>query len=181
MPRWVSDRLGRELGALISHIKLMSRNSKIVTTAREDRRLQHRFSAPLAVMVTRGVSTTTSALDRASRGTTAQVSWGSRARWREGGVLGGVRGKRGERERDHFPLHTLTHIRHVWDSLVGSNDRRMHRCGGETVYCPEGSASPTSVASGHYSTGGTSTTRTGQVKCEQERGFDRICPTTVVP
>ncbi|MBR2012299.1 MAG: hypothetical protein IKA08_03500, partial [Alphaproteobacteria bacterium] len=39
-------------------------------------------------------------------------------------------------------------------------------CGGNTKYSSSGASSCTDVTSGYYTTGGTSTTRTGQTKCE---------------
>lgn len=38
-------------------------------------------------------------------------------------------------------------------------------CGGDNVYCPEGTSTPLPVSTGFYSTGGTSTTRSGQSQC----------------
>jgi len=47
-----------------------------------------------------------------------------------------------------------------------STDARQVRCGGNGVYCPEGSAAPTPVAVGHYTTGGAERTRWWQTPCE---------------
>lgn len=49
-----------------------------------------------------------------------------------------------------------------------STSSRQNECGGEYLYCPVGSALPTEVDIGHYSTGGTPTTRFAQQRCEYE-------------
>ena len=53
------------------------------------------------------------------------------------------------------------------------------RCGGNAYYCP-GDNNRYSVESGHYSTGGTSTTRTGQEECTGAKyctgGVQKSCP-----
>ena len=50
---------------------------------------------------------------------------------------------------------------------AGSSSPLQHPCGGPHVYCPEGSGAPTTVGSGFYSTGGSSSsTRTGEARCE---------------
>ena len=49
----------------------------------------------------------------------------------------------------------------------GSSSSVQLACGGPHVYCPEGSGAPTTVGSGFYSTGGSSSsTRTGEARCE---------------
>lgn len=47
----------------------------------------------------------------------------------------------------------------------GSTSATYAACGGDAFYCPAGVASPLSVSIGHYSTGGTSSTHTGQSQC----------------
>jgi len=43
---------------------------------------------------------------------------------------------------------------------------KRYECGGNNYYCPTATnVAPTTVSSGYYSTGGTSTTRTGQSQC----------------
>jgi len=53
-------------------------------------------------------------------------------------------------------------------------------CGSNNVFCPTGSEFPVPVSDGHYSTGGTVTTRTGQQQCEPgyycELGVRTPCP-----
>lgn len=66
----------------------------------------------------------------------------------------------------------------------------QNECGGEYVYCPQGSGAPTPVSGGYYSTGNNVTTRFAQSKCEitantgtPPAADDRknICPDTTVP
>jgi len=48
---------------------------------------------------------------------------------------------------------------------LGSADQNQNACGGANVYCIAGSAAPTTVRAGYYSTGGAATTRTGESPC----------------
>ena len=54
-------------------------------------------------------------------------------------------------------------------------------CSGNKWYCPGGTETWKTVSTGYYSTGGTSTTRTGQAKCETNNycvdGVKTACPT----
>ncbi|MCX6807647.1 MAG: hypothetical protein NTZ80_02500, partial [Patescibacteria group bacterium] len=63
---------------------------------------------------------------------------------------------------------------------AGSVSAAASACGGNGFYCPAGSGSATAVSSGYYSTGGTSTTRTGQTQCEAGNycvsGVQTACP-----
>ena len=52
----------------------------------------------------------------------------------------------------------------------GSTSPTQWECGANDVFCPAGSTSPTTVAPGHYSTGGSATTRTGQDVCPAGQG-----------
>lgn len=64
----------------------------------------------------------------------------------------------------------------------GSYSPTQNECGGEDVYCPPGSAAPVPVSSGHYSTGGTVTTRFAQQPCRPTNAlpkpgsYDDACP-----
>jgi len=63
-----------------------------------------------------------------------------------------------------------------------------HACGGETVFCPLGSAEPSNVTDHHYATGGGVVTRQGQLPClgaasSPPAGGVRVggCPSTTAP
>jgi len=70
----------------------------------------------------------------------------------------------------------------------GSASATEHACGGETVYCPPSSPLPINVTEGHYATGGSPRTRSGQEPCQSyaqsppagERRL-RVCPSTTMP
>jgi len=70
----------------------------------------------------------------------------------------------------------------------GSISATEHECGGETVYCPPSSPLPINVTEGHYATGGSSRTQSGQEPCQSyaqsppagERRV-RLCPSTTMP
>ncbi|KAA0158167.1 hypothetical protein FNF31_05498 [Cafeteria roenbergensis] len=53
---------------------------------------------------------------------------------------------------------------------AGLVDADTRACGSNNVFCPAGSAGPTTVAPGYYSTGGSTTTRTSQSACPAGQG-----------
>jgi hypothetical protein len=64
---------------------------------------------------------------------------------------------------------------------LGSSSPMQNECGGEYKYCPHGSGAPQNVDIGYYSTGGSSSTRTGQNQCEASaayQGRGSKCPMT---
>lgn len=63
------------------------------------------------------------------------------------------------------PLCMGTSVGH-W-TPAGSSDPEANECGGDMVYCPEGSGIPQDVSVGFYSVGGTVTTRTAQQRCNR--------------
>ena len=73
---------------------------------------------------------------------------------------------------------------------VNSYSATQRECGGETFYCPHGSGSPQSVASGYFSAGNNATTRVEQVECVDtsytgtppaSNSRTNMCPGTTIP
>ncbi|KAA0145817.1 hypothetical protein FNF31_07950 [Cafeteria roenbergensis] len=67
-------------------------------------------------------------------------------------------------------MFALRSLLHTINYACPASSPTQQACGSNNVFCPTGSAAPTTVSPGYYSTGGSTTTRSGQAACPAGQG-----------